>query len=101
MSARPGNLQNRMLPRTLRAGCLAYLDTFAGLVPVRVESVSMHGAWPHVRADVTVTATRGAYRKGERILDWPAKDCPPRDAVRYRNGVAFIQRFAASPDGEG
>lgn len=70
-----------ILWRCLQAGSLAYLDTFAGLVPCKVQRVSRSADYPTMRAHVTLTATRGAYKKGE-CLEWPAKDCPPRDAIR-------------------
>lgn len=49
-----------------KAGELAYMDTFAGLVPCKVVKVPSD---PTGRTGVTVvlTATRGAYRQGERI----------------------------------
>ena len=81
-----------MLPRTLRAGSLAYLETLAGLIPCRVLRVWRADEYPTMRADVVLTATRGAYRKGER-LTYAAKDCPPRDAIRRRGGIGYVQRF--------
>lgn len=48
----------------LEVGTLAYLDTFAGLVPCKVQSLT------ETVATVRVTATRGAYRRGE-VGTWP------------------------------
>jgi hypothetical protein len=80
------------LPRVLRAGSLAYLDTFAGLVPCKVLRVWRADDWPHMRADVQITATRGAYKRGA-LETFPAKDCPPRDAIRTRCGQFRIVPF--------
>ena len=85
--------KSNMLPRTLRAGSLAYLDTLAGLLPCKVLRVWRADEYPTMRVDVELTATRGAYRKGER-LTYAAKDCPPRDAIRRRSGVYYVQHFA-------
>ena len=80
------------LPCTLRAGSLAYLDTLAGLIPCKVLRVWRADEYPTMRADVVLTATRGAYRKGERLTN-AAKDTPPRDAIRRRSGVLMVCRF--------
>ena len=86
-------MPTNMLPRTLRAGSLAYLDTLAGLIPCRVLRVWRADEYPTMRADVELTATRGAYKKGER-LTYAAKDCPPRDAIRTSEvGLQYVQRF--------
>ena len=81
-----------MLPRTLRAGSLAYLDTLAGLLPCKVLRVWRADEYPTMRADVVLTATRGAYKRGER-LTYAAKDCPPRDAIRRRAGIYRVLPF--------
>lgn len=80
------------LPRCLRAGSLAYLDTLAGLLPCKVLRVWRADEYPTMRVDVELTATRGAYKRGEQ-LTYAAKDCPPRDAVRRRGGITYVQRF--------
>lgn len=69
---------------TLKTGCLAYLDSFAGLVPCKVESIKRQadGLIHTVQATVRFTATRGAYKRG----DVHTSSCLwvfPRDAV-YR-----------------
>lgn len=91
-------MSRAILWRCLRAGSLAYLDTFAGLVPVKVSRVWRADEWPHMRADVVITATRGAYKRGERGT-WPAKDCPPRDAISRRSGSARILPFTCIEGG--
>lgn len=59
--------------RTLRSGCRAYVDSFVGLVPCRVLAIrGISGiASSSQDIDVVLTATRGAYKKGER-LTWRA-----------------------------
>ena len=56
-----------MRDTTLKTGCLAYFDSFAGLVPCKVESVQReaNGLIHTVRVQVRFTATRGAYKRGE------------------------------------
>lgn len=83
---------------TLRVGSLAYYDTFAGLVPCKVLSLKEETKDPSVpmsyelalggipsryKATVRITATRGAYRKGEILMDLFAHDVVPRKAVRF------------------
>jgi hypothetical protein len=67
-----------------RAGELAYLDTFSGLVPCRVLAV--HGAAPRAMLTVTVTATRGAYGRGEVLEDRLDVMVVPRRHIVTRNG---------------
>lgn len=64
----------------LKAGVLAYWDTFSGLVPCRVR---------HVRAgrlgwevDITLTAARGPYRRGEIHDGLTTSRVVPRQCVR-------------------
>jgi hypothetical protein len=47
-----------MLTFTAIRGDLVYLDTFAGLVPCKIEAVTDRGI------TVKITATRGAYKRG-------------------------------------
>ena len=59
-------------PNTLKAGCDAYLDTFSGLVPVKVLRVlstsrlPLHPI-PTTEAEVEVTRTVKGYKRGEKI----------------------------------
>jgi hypothetical protein len=76
---------------TLRAGQLAFLDTFAGLVPCKVRTLVLDDDSPAgvLRWTVTVklTATRGAYKRGE-VLTFAGDDgrnVVPRSAVYVRN----------------
>lgn len=73
---------------TLRVGELAFLDSFAGLVPCRVLAIGdASEALRSVR--VKVTATRGAYRRGEEVESNVLNVCP-REAVRRRKHGAVI-----------
>jgi hypothetical protein len=65
---------------TLAAGCKAYIDSFAGLIPCVVLSV--HNKW---EVSVKLTATRGAYKRGETITE-NSLHVVPRAAVHVRNG---------------
>jgi hypothetical protein len=49
----------------LKSGILAYLDTFAGMIPCKVLSVKGESGPPSSSQDVTVrlTASRGAYER--------------------------------------
>ena len=75
-----------------RPGALAYLDTFAfGLVPCKVVSIPKGGPFPgwivgqpevgHISAKVT--ATRGAYKRGQ-VVSMPASHIVPRQHVITR-----------------
>lgn len=67
----------------LKAGTLAYWDTFAGLVPCRVRHVAAtRGGSPGWAADITLTAARGPYRRGEIHDNLPVGHVIPRPCVR-------------------
>ena len=73
--------QNRSIPTTvIRVGDLIFLDSFSGLVPAKVT-----GYTPHGEISVLVTASRGAYRRGEHTTFTPS-GCVPRAHVRVRCG---------------
>lgn len=73
--------QNRSIPTTaIRVGDLIFLDSFSGLVPAKVT-----GYTPRGEISVLVTATRGAYRRGEHTTFTPS-GCVPRAHVRVRCG---------------
>lgn len=66
---------------------LAYWDSFAGLVPCKVirYDAAIDPAYPACVVAI-ITATRGCYRKGERIAQnvgaiWP------RNCVRAKRGT--------------
>jgi len=70
------------------AGELAYYDTFSGLVPCKVNKVMEGGTGQQTTSGliaVTLTADRGAYRRGEEIHAH-ARDIIPREHVRTRSG---------------
>lgn len=83
----------------LKTGCLAYYDSFAGLVPVKVLSVKGRpppkpGEWTFdlckgngrvsVKVMAQVTNDHSPYRKGE-ILESNSADVVPRSAIlRYQ-----------------
>jgi hypothetical protein len=60
----------------IRIGDLIFLDSFSGLVPTKVV-----GYTPRGDIAVLVTATRGAYRRGEHTTFTPS-GCLPRAHVR-------------------
>jgi hypothetical protein len=73
--------QHRSIPTTvIRIGDLIFLDSFSGLVPAKVT-----GYTPRGEISVLVTATRGAYRRGEHTTFTPS-GCVPRAHVRVRCG---------------
>ena len=82
------------------AGELAYLDTFAGLVPCRVVSVDSPGSgWVAAgegegQLTVRLTATRQAYQKGETLSDRTASQVVPRANVRRtRFGARIVSQY--------
>lgn len=62
---------------------LAYLDSFAGMVPVRIVAV---GDWSDDESEARyqVTATRGAYRRGEFGTSKLSRLCPRSALYRSR-----------------
>lgn len=63
------------------AGELAYWDTFSGLVPCKVLTVTQKKWVQGLSLQVRLTATRGAYKRGETT--WVrAKGIVPRSSVR-------------------
>jgi hypothetical protein len=73
--------QHRSIPTTvIRIGDLIFLDCFSGLIKAKVT-----GYTPRGEIAVLVTATRGAYRRGEHTTFTPS-GCVPRAHVRVRCG---------------
>ena len=71
---------------SVHRGVMAYLDTFSGLVPCRVESVDDAG-----NVTVKLTGTRGAYKRGETLTGQRAGlSVVPRTAVFVRSGRYVI-----------
>jgi len=81
----------------LRAGILAYLDTFAGMIPCKVlrvtalEPIHTDGTVLH-EATVRLTAGRRAYRRGEEFTEL-AHHVVPRSAVRWSKYGTRIMKF--------
>lgn len=82
---------------TLKTGSLAYLDTIgSGLVPCKVLAIhSTGGSYPHVIITVEVTASRLAYRRGERF-DFDR--VVPREAVSQRRYAQRILPYNVQAD---
>ena len=86
--------------KTYGIGTKAYLDTpFAGLIPCIVVGIAGesfgHVAVNTLSLTIKLTASRGAYRRGETIQA-SAYDCPPRDRVtrrRYTRTVCTRYRY--------
>lgn len=74
-------------PATLKAGCPAFLDSFSGLVPVKVirvfEEKDRLLARPRILVDFEITETVGAHLKGERY-QMPARNVIPTKAIKHR-----------------
>lgn len=82
---------------TLQAGSLALLDSFAGLVPVKVTAVRLesHCACcpPSPVADVRVTAARPGWPRGDRETV-SARELVTR-RTRVRGGHIMVRSFDA------
>jgi len=84
-------MKHRNEAGTLRTGDLAYYDTFTALVPCRIQSI--HGfsgsGTPSTNQIIRVrlTASRGAYRRGE-TFETNGLHAIPRGAV-YTSGGRF------------
>lgn len=88
----------------VRAGDLAYVDTFSGLVPCRVDWFSGWGAredHANVHARVTFTGSRGAYTRGESISARVDRELISRASVRTRAGQLRVTAgtYAAATTG--
>ena len=70
---------------TLRAGILAYFDSFDGLIPCRVLSID-----PQRNVCAQLTANRGAYKRGE-VLESSHNWVVPRSSVYVRSGQYRIK----------
>lgn len=70
---------------------LAYLDSFAGLVPCRIVAV---GDWSdrYSMARIKLTANRGAYKRGE-FMTVILGSIFPRHALVTRNGQYRILAY--------
>lgn len=75
-------------------GTLAYLDTFAGMIPCKVIRVEKPGSGQYVaNGSITVklTATRGAYKKGEILDRQSASQVVPRNHRYIRSGIYRVR----------
>lgn len=75
--------------KPLRSGDLAYVDSFAGLIPCKVISITGNSGRCGSDQSVTVklTANRGAYKRGQTLVEW-GWHIIPRYAV-MKNGYQF------------
>ena len=85
----------------LKSGSLAYVDTFSGMIPCKVLGIrGISGiASSEQDVDVILTATRGAYKKGER-LTWRGHKVVPRRAARFRKYGTRILQYHVQIDGQ-
>ena len=67
---------------------LAYLDTFSGPVPCKVTAITFPGGI--TRLTIQLTATRGAYKRGE-ILDRHPYNVIPRNCLYRRRGSKHLR----------
>ena len=93
---------------SLKTGCQAYYDSFAGLVPVEVLSVVApetppsfdlgHGhARMSIRVQAKVSEDFSAYKKGE-VLEGNSVSIVPRGAIRQRQFSSVIGGYDVIPD---
>lgn len=72
-------------PHALKLGDLAYLDTFAGMVPVKVIAAGFNSQGDAYMT-YRITANRGAYKRGEQLAVWSSVSnrfrLVPRGSVR-------------------
>lgn len=81
------------------AGQLAYVDSFAGLIPCTVVNVEIGESdfRPETIVTVKINATRRDYRRGE-ILTVAEGRVIPRDKIRVRSGqYKILMSFAWVP----
>jgi hypothetical protein len=75
----------------LKTGNLAYLDTFAGLIPCKVLAIDGPSGPVSLtqRVAVRITSPRRGYAKGDIVIE-SALHVVPRPAVHFRNDNARI-----------
>lgn len=80
----------------LKSGEAAYLDSFTGLVPVKVLSIAGVGLSATVKYQVTGTV--GAYKEGD-VDNMSARWVLPVDALCYNSeGQARVKAYTVQPD---
>jgi hypothetical protein len=86
---------------TLKSGSPAYVDTFSGMIPCRVLTISGRSGVASSDQDVEVvlTASRGPYRKGE-TLKWRGYRVVPRKAVRFHKYGTKIRAYMVQADSD-
>ena len=84
---------------TVRTGDLAYYNAFrVGFIPCKVLAVKARSDFPGVPdVEVKLTATRGAYKRGEVFLV-TSGNCVPRSAVYTSSGKYRIRHYVVIPD---
>lgn len=65
---------------------LAYLDSFAGLVPCKVLDISERDSYGVVYVRFQVTATRGAWKRGA-VDTMTGRAVVPRDKVTRKRSL--------------
>lgn len=80
---------------TITEGCLAYFDSFAGLVPCWITKIEGERGIGSTAQTVTVkfTATRGSWKRGETYTTTGLHVCPRGAAVRGKH-VTRIRPYA-------
>ena len=83
---------------TLTTGSLAYFDCPAGLIPCKITAITGNPGPASSSQDVTITltATRGAYPRGESRTVW-ALHVVPRKSVFVRGGKYRIHYYEVQP----
>lgn len=83
-------------------GTLAFFDSFAGLIPCRVESIhdtipagnSLRGKTNQCVIRAKITANRGAYLKGDKIESTALHIIPRNHVSRRKYGARIIGGYS-------
>jgi hypothetical protein len=80
---------------TLKAGELAYFDSFSGLIPCKVLSIKGESGRANSTQEVTfqITASLGPYKRGE-LMRSNALRVVPRDAIKWRKHGVTIRPYS-------
>jgi len=84
---------------SLTVGCLAYFDSFTGLVPCWIVKIEGPRGTPITAQRVTVkfTAKRGPYKRGETLETFGLHVCP-RGAARFGKHCTTIRPYEFAQD---
>lgn len=83
-------------------GTLAYYDTlFNGLIPCKVTGIRVYNEHGHYEVFFTITANRGAYKKGEKLSSSPIHVIPRKSVRIRRNGFGVRNNYAWITDESG